>query len=86
MTGLSGHELTESITLQLTHAQLERLDDLRSDRNLSRGQLIGELVEHAKLRQAPRRAASGRQKPNPWARSGPAAKPELSRAANNTAL
>jgi len=43
----SGVDLKRSITIEVTDEQLERLDDLRSERNLSREQLIGELLEHA---------------------------------------
>ena len=74
MSGTSADEFTEPITIRLTHEQLGRLDQLRSERNLSRGQLIGELVEQAKPRRARRRTASGRQDPNPWAQVWPGGK------------
>ena len=60
----------ESITVELTAEQIRRLDDLRAERDLSRGELLGELIGSATPRRA-RRPGSGRQKPNPWAQVWP---------------
>jgi len=62
---------TQFITVELTTDQLRRLDDLRSDRNLTRDQMIGELVEQAKPHRRRRRGDSGRQKANPWGQVWP---------------
>ena len=64
-------DTTESITIELTHGQLKRLDDLRAVRNLSRGELIGELVEAARPRKVGRRRDAGQQDPNPWGQVWP---------------
>jgi hypothetical protein len=62
---------TQFITVELTTEQLLRLDDLRSDRNLSRDQMIGELVEQAKPPRRRGKADSGKQKANPWGQVWP---------------
>src|SRR5688500_7052137 len=41
MTGSPAKNSAESITIELTTDQIHRLDDLRSERNLSRAELIG---------------------------------------------
>jgi hypothetical protein len=66
------HDITskESITVDLTTDQIRRLDNLRAERNLSRGELLGELIGSAKLRRA-RRPDSDRQKSNPWGQVWP---------------
>jgi hypothetical protein len=62
---------TQFITVELTTEQLRRLDDLRSDRNLTRDRMIGELVEQAKPHRRGGQADSGRQKANPWGQVWP---------------
>ena len=75
MTGSPARKSAESITIELTTEQIHRLDDLRSERNLSRAELIGELVDSAKPhRLRRRRDNSGRQKANPWAQVWPGGK------------
>jgi hypothetical protein len=61
----------ESITVQLTRDQLRHLDDLRVGRNLSRDQLIAELIEHAKKPRRQPRNEAGRQRANPWGQVWP---------------
>ena len=65
---------TESVVIELSPEHLARLDELRTERNLSRGQLIGELLDHAKSRRGPRKPDSGRQQPNAWAQVWPGGK------------
>jgi hypothetical protein len=62
---------TQFITVELTTDQLLRLDDLRADRNLTRDQMIGQLVEQAKPRRGRGKADSGKQKANPWGQVWP---------------
>ena len=62
---------TQSITVELTTDHLRRLDDLRSSRNLTRDQMIGELVEQAKPHRRRGKADSGKQKANPWGQVWP---------------
>ena len=62
---------TQFITVELTTDQLRRLDDLRSDRNLTRDRMIGELVEQAKPPRRRGMADSGKQKANPWGQVWP---------------
>lgn len=71
MSASSADTSTGSIQVRLTPEQLQRLDDLRAERNLSRDQLLGELIERAKPRRVSRRVDSGRQQPNPWAQAWP---------------
>jgi hypothetical protein len=62
---------TQTITVELTRDQLRRLDALRVARNLSRGQLIVELIEQAKEPRRSRNRVSGRQPANPWGQVWP---------------
>jgi hypothetical protein len=71
MSGTPAKAPRQSITIDLTDEQVHRLDELRSDRNVTRGQLIGELLERAKTKRIRRPNDSGRQKPNPWAQPWP---------------
>jgi hypothetical protein len=71
MSDRPANATSRTITIDLTNEQLQRLDELRSDRNLSRGQLIGELLERAKIKRIRRPSDSGRQRPNPWAQPWP---------------
>jgi hypothetical protein len=61
----------QSITIQLNRDQLRHLDDLREGRNLSRGQVIVELIEQAKGTRRQQRGQSGRQRANPWGQVWP---------------
>lgn len=62
---------TESVTIQLSPEHLQRLDELRAERNLTREQLIADLLDKVKHRRVVRRAAAERQEPNPWAQVWP---------------
>jgi hypothetical protein len=68
-----GTSTRQTISIDLLPEQLARLDELRSDRNLSRSELIGELISQAK----PRRVRSRRppdqleERVNPWAQVWP---------------
>jgi hypothetical protein len=66
-----GARSTQFITIELTTDQLLRLDDLRADRNLTRDQMIAELVEKAKPHRRRGQADPGRQKANPWGQVWP---------------
>lgn len=61
----------ESVTIQLSPDDVARLDELRAERNLTRGQLVSELLDGVKHRPATRRASTERQSPNPWAQAWP---------------
>ncbi len=71
MTRRSVDEPAVPVTIDLSRSHLERLHRLRAERNLTRGQLIADLLDKVKHRRVVRRAASERQEPNPWAQVWP---------------
>jgi hypothetical protein len=75
LAGVSTSRETMPVTLELSPELVRRVDELRADRNLTRDELIGELIEGAKPRRIkqPNRA-SERQEPNPWAQVWPGGK------------
>ncbi len=75
MTRRSVDEPAVPVTIDLSRSHLERLDRLRAERNLTRGQLIACLLDqvkdHRKGRRISRPAFPERQPPNPWAQPWP---------------
>ena len=62
---------SKSIVIELSTEQVARLDQLRGACNVSRSELVAELIEHAKPTRRARRSATGRQPVNPWAQVWP---------------
>jgi hypothetical protein len=60
----------ESVTIQLSRHDVARLDELRAERNLTRGQLVAELLDTLE----PGPAATDEPATNPWAHAWPSAK------------
>jgi hypothetical protein len=75
LASVSTSRETMPVTLELSNELVRRIDEQRADRNLTRDELIGELIEGAKPRRIkqPNRA-SERQEPNPWAQVWPRGK------------
>ena len=60
---------TEPVTIDLSPAHVQRLDDLCLERHMSRSQLVAFLLDQVKPRRAGR--AEGRQQANPWGQVWP---------------